>query len=174
MAASKASIRYTCIKRLGDVRRRGSWCPETMLCSTSCVELLAGWPAGEQGEVVARETMLRWESRPSASPLVRSRCGGAFVHSIAWVQHERGTTEVGSNRQGRRLSIHATETTAELDRVKMQSCGSSRECSNPATAFPGTRLFDYLIHSGVIQARGGIGTSHSGAFRPGSSCSAEQ
>jgi hypothetical protein len=38
----------------------------------------------------------------------------------------------------------------------MQSCRSSREqCSNPATAFPGTRLFDYLIHSGVIQARPG-------------------
>ena len=47
MAASKASIRYTCIRRLGDVRRRGSWCFETMLCSTSCVELPAGWPAGE-------------------------------------------------------------------------------------------------------------------------------
>jgi hypothetical protein len=27
--------------------------------------------------------------------------------------------------------------------------------SNPATAFPGTRLFDYLIHFGVIQARPG-------------------
>lgn len=33
--------------------------------------------------------------------MVRSRHSGAFVHSIAWVQHERGTTEVGSNRQGR-------------------------------------------------------------------------
>jgi len=47
VAASEASIRYTCIRRLGDVRRRGSWCFETMLCSASCVELLAGWPARE-------------------------------------------------------------------------------------------------------------------------------
>lgn len=59
MAASKANIRYTCIGRLGDVRRRGSWCFETMLCGASCVELPAGWPAGEtldEGEVVARES----------------------------------------------------------------------------------------------------------------------
>jgi hypothetical protein len=32
--------------------------------------------------------------------MVRSRYRGAFVHSIAWVKHERGTTTV-SNRQGR-------------------------------------------------------------------------
>jgi hypothetical protein len=153
VAASKASIRYTCIRRLGDARRRGSWCPGTMLCSTSCVELLAGWPAGEQGEVVARETMLRWESRPRASTLVRSRYGGAFVHSIAWVQHERGTTEVGSNRQGRRLSMPRRL----LPNLIVSKCNRADRQgnihSNPATAFPGTRLFDYLIHFGVIQAR---------------------
>ena len=51
---------------------------------------MRSWP--ERGQSDGTEAECKY--------VVRSRYIGAFVHSIAWVQHERGTT-VGRSRRSR-------------------------------------------------------------------------